>query len=165
VKWWGGIIVVVILSVTVAAAIRWSFINTEHGNVADEDCATCHARSAMETHTRSFIEHEHGPEALANRSNCQGCHEDTQEACDECHLSQAPEWHTDDFRNPVLGTVETREHIRIANIHQDSCVECHKTSYMTRCLECHRPEEAWLGRGNSSWRQPAVPDRPSEAIP
>ena len=164
-KWWGGIIVLVILSVTVAAAIHWSFLNTEHGNVAEEDCSACHARSAMETHTRSFVATEHGPIALADRSSCQGCHEDTQEACDDCHLSQAPEWHTDDFRNPALGTVETREHIRIANIHEDSCAECHNTTYMTRCVECHRPEEGWLGRGTSSWEQETVPGQQPEELP
>jgi hypothetical protein len=164
-KWWNSIIVVVILSVTVAAAIHWSFINTEHGYEAEEDCSTCHARSALQTHTRDFIEKEHGPIALADRTSCLGCHEDTEDDCDDCHLSQAPDWHTNDFQNPVLGTVETREHIRIANIHRDTCAECHNTTYMTRCVECHRPEEDWLGRGSSSWEQQKFKEQPPEVLP
>ncbi len=156
-RWWGGIIVVVILTVTVAAAIHWSFRSTGHGSSMQEICSTCHARSAMQTHTRSFVEKEHGPLSLADRADCLGCHEDTEEACDDCHLSQAPDWHTDDFRNPALGTVEIREHIRIARIHRDSCAECHNTTYMSLCAECHRPEEDWLGRGTSSWGRVSTP--------
>jgi hypothetical protein len=164
-KWWGGILVAVILLVTVAAAIHWSFQNTQHGNVAEENCSLCHARSALQTHTRSFVAEEHGPIALADRSSCQGCHEDTAEECDDCHHDQAPDWHTNDFQNPALGTVETREHVRIANIHQDSCAECHNTSYMNLCAECHRPEEDWLGRGTRRKEQSAVPDQPSKVLP
>ncbi len=164
-KWWGGTSVVVILSVTIAAAINWSFLNTEHGNVAEEDCSECHARSAMQTHTRSFVEEEHGPLALTDRSSCQGCHEDTRESCDDCHFSEAPDWHTDDFQNPALGTVETREHIRIANNHQDTCIECHSATYMTRCAECHRPEEDWLDRGASTWEELLVPGQTPGVAP
>ncbi|MCP4048069.1 MAG: hypothetical protein GY746_00915 [Gammaproteobacteria bacterium] len=158
-KWWGGIIVAVILSITVAAAVHWTFNNTEHSNMAEENCSLCHARSALQTHTQEFVAEEHGPIALADRSSCQGCHEDAAEECDDCHLEQEPKWHTNDFRNPALGNIETREHIRIANIHQDSCAECHNTTYMTLCANCHRPEEDWLGRGSSTWEQPAAPEQ------
>ena len=164
-KWWGGILVAVILTVMVAAVIHWTFMNTQHGNVAEEDCSACHARSALQTHTRDFVESEHGPIALADRSSCEGCHEDTQEACDDCHLSQAPDWHTDDFRNPVLGPVETREHIRIAKFHEDTCSECHNSTYMARCVECHRPDENWLGRGDRPLKQDKAPDQQLEERP
>jgi hypothetical protein len=149
-RWWGTTMVVAIVGTTMASAAHWSFRSTDQGASMQEDCSACHARSAPRTHTRSFVDYEHGPVALASREDCLGCHEDTKQSCDDCHLERAPDWHTDDFRNPVLGTVETREHIRIAGIHRDSCVECHDTTYMTRCAECHRPEEGWLGRGGRS---------------
>ncbi len=136
----------VVLAMVLAAATRWSGVPlARHGKMRG-DCSTCHARSAPLTHTLEFIERGHGPAALQSRQECLACHSDPETSCDECHRERPPDWHTDDFRNPRLGTFETREHIRIARSHHESCIECHAATYTTGCVDCHRPEEDWLGR-------------------
>ena len=142
----------VVLATAVVASSRWAAVPLAHRGTMRADCSTCHARSAPRTHTREFLDRGHGPVALQNRQECLVCHEDTEASCDQCHSERPPDWHTDDFRNPRLGTQETREHLRIAHTRRESCVECHATTYTTRCVECHRPEEGWLGRSQEKIR-------------
>jgi hypothetical protein len=135
-----------LLATTLAAAANWSRVPGYAGSSLQQDCSSCHAGSVPPTHSRNFVEREHGAAARMNRQECLGCHENAKESCAPCHQKQPPTWHTDDFRNPGLGTPEMREHIRIAGKHRESCNECHATTYMDGCADCHRPEEEWLGR-------------------
>jgi hypothetical protein len=75
-----------------------------------------------------------------------GCHRDADEDCTSCHLRIAPPWHSDALRNPGLGAIEAREHVRLARQRLESCIECHADNYRARCSSCHRPEEHWLAR-------------------
>ena len=154
----------VALGASLFAAAYWSNAPRPHSTSMQGKCSSCHARSAPRTHTRKFVEYEHGPEARVDREDCLGCHEDTESSCDECHREQSPGWHTEDFRNPGLGTFEMREHIRIARNHQETCRECHATMYMARCAECHRPGEDWLGRSDDAQAFLELPDRALEGI-
>jgi hypothetical protein len=153
-----------VLGTSLVAAAHWSNIPTTRSPAMQENCSDCHAGSAPRTHTRKFVDHEHGPVARVNREDCLGCHENTEVSCDGCHREQSPKWHTEDFRNPALGTLEMREHIRIARNYRDSCRECHATMYMTRCAECHRPDEDWLGRGGYAQPFLETPDRALKGI-
>lgn len=145
-KWRDAMILGVILAAALAAAVYWFRIPGHIGASSESDCSSCHAGSAPQTHSREFVELRHGAAARMNRQKCLGCHEDAKEFCEPCHQKQPPPWHTDDFRNPALGTLEMREHIRIARGRRETCNECHAKTYMTRCVDCHRPEEGWLGR-------------------
>ena len=153
-----------ILGTALVAAAHWSTTPRSRGDSMQEDCSSCHAGSAPRTHTRVFVEREHGPAALVNRQECLGCHERTAESCDPCHREQPPDWHTDDFRNPALGSLEMREHIRVARNHREACSECHAATYMTRCVDCHRPEEGWLGRTADSPHHPSGPSRSPRGV-
>ncbi|MAF64274.1 MAG: hypothetical protein CMJ84_01265 [Planctomycetes bacterium] len=146
-KWWVGTLLALVVATAAFAAAHWARIPASHTASMRRDCSTCHAGSAPRTHTRDFVEREHGPAALAGRRECLGCHEEVERACDLCHLSVAPEWHTPDFLQPALGALELGEHIRIARGHRESCGECHATTYLSRCAHCHRADEEWLGRG------------------
>ncbi len=149
-KWWVGLLLALVVATTAFAASHWASIPAAHKGSAfsmEEKCSTCHKGSAPQTHTREFILRDHGPAARASRQECSGCHENVKESCDQCHQSEAPKWHSPDFIYPVLGEVEMGEHIRIARRHRESCRECHSATYMTRCMNCHRPEDDWLDRG------------------
>ncbi len=146
-NWRTSTVLGIVLATAVGAATRWSTVPLARHGTMRTDCSACHADSAPRTHTREFVNRGHGPAALKNRQECLACHTDTEASCDACHHDQPPDWHTDDFCNPRLGTLETREHLRIARSHRESCSECHATTYATQCVECHRPEESWLGRG------------------
>jgi hypothetical protein len=154
----------VILGTALMASAHRNATLRSRGDAMQEDCSSCHAGSAPRTHTRVFVEHEHGPAALANRQECVGCHERTAESCDPCHRQQPPNWHNDDFRNPALGSVEMQEHIRVARNHREACNECHAVTYMTRCAKCHRPEDGWLGRSGDSPHSSDGSERSSEAM-
>lgn len=127
-------------------------------------CSNCHEGSAPRSHTRTFVAREHGPAAQENGPLCLGCHEDVEKSCDDCHRAIAPDWHTDDFRNPALGSVEAGEHVRIAREHRDACSTCHAVTYMDRCVDCHRPEEDWLGRSEGSSHRASESDRSLERV-
>jgi hypothetical protein len=153
----------ILVTALVASAHRSATLRSR-GDSMQQDCSSCHADSAPRTHTRVFVESEHGPAARGNRQECAGCHERTAESCDPCHRGQAPDWHTDDFRNPALGSTEMHEHIRIARDHREACSECHAATYMTRCVECHRPEEGWLGRAEAAPPPPGGSGRSTEVM-
>ncbi len=153
-----------ILATALVASAHRSTSPLPRGDSMQGNCSSCHAGSAPRTHTRVFVEREHGPAARVNRQECLGCHERVAESCDPCHREQPPDWHTDDFRNPALGSLERHEHIRIARNHSEACSECHAATYMTRCVDCHRPEEDWLGRAADPPHHPSGLGRSSEAI-
>lgn len=161
-SWWTAVLAAAVLVTTAIATTRWAVIPPSHTASMQQSCSACHAGSAPRTHTREFIARAHGPAALANRRECLGCHQDPAESCDRCHREQAPDWHTEDFLNPALGVPEMTEHIRIARGHRESCRECHTETYMTRCADCHRPDEGWLGRGDAGDGPFATTDRSAE---
>ncbi|MCP3917160.1 MAG: hypothetical protein GY711_16550 [bacterium] len=151
-KWWAATFLATALVTAALAAAHWAVVPAGRTPSMQQNCSACHAGSAPRTHTRAFVDREHGPAARADRQECLACHGNAAESCHRCHREQPPDWHTGDFRNPVLGVVEMREHIRIARGHRESCGECHTGTYMTRCVGCHRPDEGWLGRLTTSDR-------------
>jgi hypothetical protein len=163
-SWRSWTLIAVMLAAALVASAHRSTAPRSRGDSMREDCSSCHKGSAPRTHTRVFVEREHGPAARGNRRECLGCHERTAESCDPCHREQPPDWHSDDFRNPALGSVEMHEHIRIARNHREACSECHATSYMNRCVHCHRPAEEWLGRSGDPLHRATGPSRSSEPI-
>ncbi len=160
-RWWTATLLAVVLVTTALATARWVAVPGSHILSMQQNCSACHAGSAPRTHTREFVDREHGLAAPAGRQECLGCHMDVEESCDQCHRAQPPDWHTGDFLNPALGSPEMSEHIRIARRHRESCGECHAESYTTRCVDCHLPDEAWLGR-DDGWSTTRTPIQSSK---
>lgn len=160
-NWGGNTLVVAVVAITAIASTHWAQTPSSRAPSMQGNCSACHKGSAPSTHSRDFIDLDHGSAALANRQECLVCHEDAEESCNRCHQKEAPKWHSPDFLYPALGSFEMAEHIRIARDHRSSCGECHGETYMTRCVDCHRPDEDWLGRGR---QQKAESGRSPESV-
>ncbi|NUN15294.1 MAG: hypothetical protein HUU55_16825 [Myxococcales bacterium] len=105
------------------------------------DCARCHAGLVPATHTRSFVEFDHGAAVLDHVADCTGCHEDA--VCDDCHAETRPQWHTEAFVTPGSGNLERSEHAAVANERKNTCNTCHTKQFQRQCAACHRPDEQW----------------------
>ncbi len=98
------------------------FCNQCH--VSEEDCDSCHAKTAPDNHTLTWRRTTHGIRATWDRQNCAVCHEE--DSCLKCHQSATPRSHRRAGWDSPL------------NRH---CVSCHYPPERTSCTVCHETIE------------------------
>jgi len=97
------------------------FCNQCH--VSEEQCDSCHSKTAPSNHTLSWRRHTHGLHATWNRQSCAVCHEE--DSCVQCHQNSTPRSHRAGWDAPL----------------HRHCVSCHMPAERTSCTVCHESIE------------------------
>ena len=146
-------LVVVVVAVGAAFALRRADHVAPHERAALGQCASCHDEAPRHHREQEWaVAHGHAEPAVASR--CATCHEPR--TCVACH-EHAPASHTDAFLRPVDGTAAAGLHGVLGSAHPAACVVCHATP-ARECAGCHRAEEArgWVRDADDDlerWRE------------
>lgn len=96
-----------------------------NGRKATDECTACHTEKAAPPSHREKWVLQHGPEAQANKKECEDCHSKPKDFCKTCH-GQKPPSHTAEF-----GV----SHSLLAQQNRAACLECHEEQ--VTCAKCH----------------------------
>ncbi len=137
---------VAVVGLASLGAARWSNQPVAAQCRKGAECGNCHAGSLPPDHVPDFISEEHGEAAREDRIRCRSCHEE--ETCVDCHLRRPPIWHSEASRNPGRDPASRAAHIRAAEDHAGTCLECHQPRFRVQCARCH------------VWGEPGFEERP-----